>query len=115
MHVPAWQASDCVHALPSLHALPFAFAGFEQAPLAGLQVPAVWHWSSAVHVTGLAPVQFPPWHVSVCVQAFPSLHGVLFALPGFEQTPVLMLHTPMSWHWSGGGQTTGLAPVQTPA
>jgi hypothetical protein len=71
LHVPAWQVSaplqrfpspqdvpfgsvECwqpptgshasvVQALPSLQALPSAFAGFEQAPLAGSQVPAVWH------------------------------------------------------------------------
>jgi len=36
---------DVVHALssPSLQAVPSAFAGFEQTPLAGLQVPASWH------------------------------------------------------------------------
>jgi hypothetical protein len=39
-HVPFWQVSVCVHALPSLHADPFALLGFEQTPLAGLQVPA---------------------------------------------------------------------------
>jgi hypothetical protein len=33
------------------------------------------------------PVQEPPWQVSPVVQALPSLHGVPFALFGFEQTP----------------------------
>jgi len=98
-----------------LHGVLFGLGGFEQTPVLVLQAPASWHWSSAVHVTGLAPVQFPPWQVSVCVQAFPSLHGVLFGLAGFEQTPVLVLQTRVSWHWSGAGQTTGLVPVQTPA
>jgi len=40
VHVPAWQVSLVVQALPSLHALPFGFAGFEHAPVDGLQTPA---------------------------------------------------------------------------
>jgi hypothetical protein len=51
--------SVCVHAFPSEQLVPFAFVGLEQIPLAGLQVPAVWHWSLAVHVTGVPPVQTP--------------------------------------------------------
>jgi hypothetical protein len=39
-HTPAWQVSACVQRSPSLQAEPFAFAGFEQAPVAGLHVPA---------------------------------------------------------------------------
>jgi hypothetical protein len=37
--VPAWHVSLCVHASASLHAEPSGFAGFEQTPVAGLQVP----------------------------------------------------------------------------
>ena len=40
---PAWHASLCVQALPSLHVVPSALFGLEQAPLAGLQTPAAWH------------------------------------------------------------------------
>ena len=58
-HVPDWQVSVCVHRLPSLHDVPFATVGFEYAPVAGLHVPAAWHWSDAVQVTGLLPVQTP--------------------------------------------------------
>jgi hypothetical protein len=43
MQLPATQASVRVHALPSLQAVPFATGGFEQIPVAGLQVPATWH------------------------------------------------------------------------
>jgi hypothetical protein len=43
LHAPAWQVSACVHASPSLHALPSALFGLEQAPVDGLQVPATWH------------------------------------------------------------------------
>jgi hypothetical protein len=40
VHAPAWQLSLWVHALPSLQATPSAFAGLEQAPVPGSQVPA---------------------------------------------------------------------------
>jgi len=36
--------------------------------------------SEAVHVTGFEPVHVPLWHVSVCVQALPSLQAVPFVL-----------------------------------
>ncbi len=39
---PFWPASVWVHASPSSHAEPLAFAGLEHSPFAGLQVPAVW-------------------------------------------------------------------------
>src|SRR2546427_539315 len=72
---PASQVSVCVQALPSLHGAPLALAGLLQTPDAGLQVPAVWHWSAAVHTTGFAPTQMPASQASVCVQASPSSHG----------------------------------------
>src|SRR5437667_18610 len=37
--VPAWHASPTVQASSSLQAVPFGFAGFEHAPVAGLHVP----------------------------------------------------------------------------
>jgi hypothetical protein len=37
---PFEQASPAVQALPSLQDVPFGLAGFEQSPVAGLQVPA---------------------------------------------------------------------------
>jgi hypothetical protein len=113
--VPPEQESACVQALPSLHAVPFAFGGFEQRPVPVSHVPASWHWSSAVQTTGFAPVQTPNWQVSVCVQALPSLQVVPFAFGGFEHWPLAGSHTPTSWHWSEAVQTTGFAPVQVPA
>lgn len=103
-----------MQALPSLQAVPFASVGFEQVPFEGLQVPAEWHWSSDVQVTGFEPVQTPAWHESVCVQAFPSLHAVPFARAGLEQSPVVVLQVPTLWHWSCAVHVTGLLPVQTP-
>jgi len=47
-----------------------------------------------VQVTGFAPLQLPPWQVSVCVQALVSLHAVPSGLAGFEQLPVVGLQTP---------------------
>ena len=43
VHTPASHWSVCVQALPSLHAVPFTFAGFEQIPVAVSHVPASWH------------------------------------------------------------------------
>ena len=114
MQTPVWHVSLCVQALPSLHAVPFGALGFEQMPVAGSQVPATWHWPLAVHVTGLEPVQTPVWHVSVCVQALPSLQAVPFGALGFEHVPVAGLHVPATWHWSRAVHVTGLEPVQTP-
>src|SRR5262245_42912381 len=39
VQVPAWQASDCVQALPSSQPVPSDFAGFEQTPVVASQVP----------------------------------------------------------------------------
>src|SRR5437773_11111554 len=83
VQTPLRQVSVCVQALPSLHAVPSVLAGSEHAPVAGLQVPAVWHWSEAVQTTGLLPVQSPLSQVSVCVQALPSLQAVPSAFAGF--------------------------------
>ena len=42
-HVPDVQTSLIVQTFASLHVVPLAFAGLEQTPFAGLQVPALWH------------------------------------------------------------------------
>jgi len=115
VQTPAWQASVWVQALPSLQAVPFAAAGFEQAPLVGSQVPATWHSSDAAQVTGFPPVQTPAWQASVWVQALPSLQAVPFAAAGFEQEPLAGSQVPATWHSSDAAQVTGFPPVQTPA
>src|SRR5437870_1683912 len=112
---PASQVSVCVQALPSSHGAPLSLGGLLQTPVAGLQVPAVWHWSAAVQATGLAPTQAPASQVSLCVQALPSLHGAPLSLGGLLQTPDAGLQTPAVWHWSAAVHTTGLAPTQAPA
>src|SRR5439155_27060159 len=65
--MPRWQVSVRVQALPSLQEAPSGLAGLLQAPVAGLQVPAVWHWSEAAHTTGSVPTHAPATQVSVCV------------------------------------------------
>jgi hypothetical protein len=42
----------------SLQAAP-VLIGLEHAPVLGLHVPTLWHWSSAVHTTELLPVHVP--------------------------------------------------------
>jgi len=103
-----------VQPFPSLHVVPFGFAGSEHAPLVGSQTPALWHWSDAAHTTGAVPVQTPPRQTSVRVQPLPSLQGASFGLFGYSHFPVDRWHTPASWHWSGGAQVTGV-PAQAPA
>ncbi len=60
VHVPASHLSVRVQALPSSQVVPLGLAGFEHVPVDGLQVPASWHWSSAVHKTGAPGTQLPP-------------------------------------------------------
>ena len=98
VHVPDWQVSVRVQALPSLHPVPSGLAGFEQAPVALSHMPMPWHWSLAAHTTGFEPVQVPAWQVSARVQASPSLHPVPSGLAGFEQVPVIVSHVPAPWH-----------------
>jgi hypothetical protein len=81
-----------VHALPSLQVDPLIFGGFEHTPVPVLQTPTSWHWSDAVHVTELAPVQTPAWQVSVWVHALPSLQVEPFGLSASVQVPVAELH-----------------------
>jgi len=99
-----------VQALPSLQVVPSGLAGFEQAPVAGSQVPAAWHWSDAAQTT-LVPLQTPRLQVSFCVQVLPSLHGVPMGLTGWVQVPVLGWQTPALWQSSAATQTTGLVPT----
>src|SRR5437762_627013 len=86
-----------------------------QAPVAGLQVPAAWHWSEAVHTTGFVPTQAPAWQVSVCVQALPSSQRAPWGLAGLLQVPVAGVHVPAVWQWSGAVPTTGFVPTHAPA
>jgi hypothetical protein len=80
VQTPLWQVSPVEQRLSSLQDVPFAALGFEQIPVAGLQVPATWHWSLAVQTFVVPGLHAPAWHVSPVVQALPSSHSVPFAL-----------------------------------
>jgi hypothetical protein len=43
VHMPLWQMSICVQALPSLQDVPLRTGGLEQVPVAGSHVPGRWH------------------------------------------------------------------------
>jgi hypothetical protein len=92
VHFPLWHVSLCVHLLASSQPVPSALLGFEQLPVFESQVPTVWHWSLALHTTGLAPVHTPLWQVSVWVHLSPSSQAPVFT--GFEQTPVALSQLP---------------------
>jgi hypothetical protein len=82
VQTPDWQVSVWVQALLSLQAVPLGFWPLvEQTPVETLQVAAKLHWSPAAQTTGFDPTQTLFWHVSLCVQALPSLHAVPFAAP----------------------------------
>ena len=73
---------------------------------------------------GLLPVQVPPWHVSVCVQPFPSLQDVPFgaersggqvaAFPGQfsarSQAPVDARQTAVAGRKPSAGQLADVPP-----
>jgi hypothetical protein len=107
VQVPDWQVSVWVHALLSLHEVPFALAGFEQAPVSTPHAPASWHWSAAEQLIGFDPVQKWLWQVDDPVHGLWSSHAVPFAAvvhwpqgslifavtqpPGMKQWPALPL------------------------
>jgi hypothetical protein len=112
VQVPAWQVSIWVQALPSVHVEPLVFAGFEQAPVEGLQVPALWHWSLATHTTGVPAVQTPvALQSSAPLQALPSLHEVP-AATGVWLTPVAGAHESVV-HGLPSSTTGGVPKIQT--
>jgi hypothetical protein len=107
-HVPDMQTR------PEPQTVPSGAVGLEQVPLEGLQLPAIWHASSGVQVTGFDPVHVPAWQTSVSVQALPSLQDVPLGNAGFEQVPVAELQVPAAWHWSRAVQMTRFDPMHVP-
>src|SRR5712692_9715361 len=72
-HVPLAQVSLVVQAFPSLHGLVLLICVH---PLAGLQASVVQTFPSSQLGAG-PPTQVPPLQVSLVVQAFPSLQGLV--------------------------------------
>jgi hypothetical protein len=115
LQTPFAQTSVEVQVCPSLHEAPLGLAGLVHLPVAASHVPARWQLSEATQTTPAEGVQLPFWHASPVVHGLPSSHLTPFCLLGLEQIPVLVLHTPLSWHWSLGLQLTGAEPTQAPA
>jgi predicted RNA binding protein YcfA (HicA-like mRNA interferase family) len=69
---PARQLSPVVHLSPSSHIAPSALAGFEQTPVAGSHVPAMWHASAGEQVIAIPGEQVPAEQLSRMVQRLPS-------------------------------------------
>jgi hypothetical protein len=111
---PARQASFWVQASPSLQTAPSALMGLSQTPVIGLHAPAMWHWSSAAHVTAGPAWHEPLWQASFWVQASPSLQGAPSILMGFAQRPVIGSQAPATWHWSSAAQVTAGPAWQEP-
>ena len=114
VQVPPGKCPLCVQAFLSSQGVPLAAAGFEQVPVAGLHVPAAWHWSAAVHVTGFAADAGPAWQASPCVHALPSLQAVSVRRVGFEHVPVAGLHVPDGVALILAVHVTRDPPVQRP-
>jgi hypothetical protein len=89
---PLWQVS-AVHLLPFSQPDPSDFAGFVHMPVAESHVPALWHWSLAVHVTGV-PLHVPLWHTSPVVQLLPSLHvaALFVCMQPFARSQLSSVH-----------------------
>ena len=97
-------------------AVPFGLAGFEQTPVAGLHVPAAWHWSGAVQVTGLragagAGLAGVGLRAGVAVVA----RGAVRPWPGSSRRPSPGCTCPAVVALVRAAQVTGFAPVHAPA
>src|SRR5258705_364724 len=102
-----------VRALVCLRAVPLGAAGFEQLPDAGSHVPATWHWSLALQMTGLLPVQTPAWQVSVWVQALASDQEGAVGAAGVDLGGGGGTHENATWNWPLALQPAGLLPGRT--
>jgi len=82
----------------------------------GMALPPFTFSATAIESQLAAPgTQAPAMHMSPAVHMLPSSHEAPSALAGFEQAPLDGSQVPARWHWSAAPQTTGFAPVQTPA
>jgi len=78
LQVPPWQV---VPGAAPVQVEPFVTAGLEQVPASGLQVPASWHWSIAVQLTGMPPTHVPLGHVNDPKHKFVALQGIPQVVP----------------------------------
>ncbi len=90
LHVPLWQVSLLVQALPSLQGVPPTTATLIQLPVPVSQVSPVQGLLSSQFL--VVPLHTPFWHASPVVQALPSLQELPFATVGYAQLPVSASH-----------------------
>jgi hypothetical protein len=109
VQTPLSHESPVVQTLGVLHEVPSGTLGLLHAPVAGLHVPAEWHWSRATQRTALLPTQLPaPSHAYVSLHKLlpkqvaplgvgahvPSEPGRLHALHDPQELAVVLQHTP---------------------
>jgi hypothetical protein len=80
-HAPETQTSFWVQPFESVQAVRSAATGFEQTPVPGLQLPAMWQESLAVQVFAAPPWQTPAWQVMPVTQRSGPWQAVPFAWP----------------------------------
>ena len=114
VQLPDLHASLTVQIMPSVHGVASVLLGLLHVPVLASHAPALWHWSLALHTMLLPPVHAPLTHLSVCVQALPSLHVAASALLGVLHLPLAESQLPASWHWSSALHTTGFPPLHAP-
>jgi hypothetical protein len=83
VHVPVWQVSAPLQALPSVHEVPLATLVFWQ-PVAGTHESLV-HALPSLQLGAVPAVHAPLWQVSTPLQALPSVQVVPFATTTFWQ------------------------------
>jgi hypothetical protein len=98
---------------PSEQGVPSGLGWLEQVPVVGPHTSS-WHSSVAGgQTTGTKPVQTPPLHTSVIVQALPSSQVVPSVAEGYTQ-PCAGSQVPWSWHALVGMHGLGVPPTHEP-
>ncbi len=105
MHAPPAQTAPAMHGFEPAHDVPSgALVPTLHLPDEGSHAPASWQASDGAQTTGSAPEHVPPWHESVCVQAFPSLHAAPLVTGVCVQAPAAqasLVHAFPSSHEEG--------------
>jgi hypothetical protein len=118
-HVPAWQVSPVVQALPSEQAVPSGLLTLWQTgwPLIGVQTLSSQGSLDGGQLNTVPPPQTPAVQVVPFVQGLPSSHGAPSAFVVYAHCPVAALQTPepATWHGPGDSQITSVPEVQTPS
>src|SRR5437870_629092 len=101
--------------LPSSQSAPLLSVGFEHTPVDGLQVPAWWHRSEAVQVTGgVVCVHVPLWQVLIPLHMLPSSQSKpLGSKESVGQLGPLPVQNSATSHWPVEGRQVVVAGSKT--